>query len=296
MFNLPGHRGAITAITWRSDSELVASSSEDGTLKLWKAADGSALRSINANPGGCLSARFTHDGRIVTCGRDNKLQSWDVSGKNLLNLAFTGDLPNRVTFTDDGKKVIASDWQGKVTVWDAKTGKPVGELESYPLPVAERVQQAARKVADLKAELAKAAAAQAKAATDALTAQAAHTRAKTALAETKNRLAAAQAQEKQATQALALEPANADQKQRLAAVSTDLADLKPRSAALQKEFTLAAQQIAATTKKAAEAKSLHESTEAKLTAAIAAHAKWQAVPLAPKSATGKLSALDRSLR
>jgi mono/diheme cytochrome c family protein len=296
MFNLPGHRGAITAITWRSDSELVASSSEDGTLKLWKAADGSALRSINANPGGCLSARFTHDGRIVTCGRDNKLQSWDVSGKNLLNLAFTGDLPNRVTFTDDGKKVIASDWQGKVTVWDAKTGKPVGELESYPLPVAERVQQAARKVADLKAELAKAAAAQAKAATDALTAQAAHTRAKTALAETKNRLAAAQAQEKQATHALALEPANADQKQRLAAVSTDLADLKPRSAALQKEFTLAAQQIAATTKKAAEAKSLHESTEAKLTAAIAAHAKWQAVPLAPKSATGKLSALDRSLR
>jgi mono/diheme cytochrome c family protein len=86
MFNLPGHRGAITAITWRSDSELVASSSEDGTLKLWKASDGSALRSINANPGGSLSARFTHDGRIVTCGRDNKVQIWDVSGKNLLNL------------------------------------------------------------------------------------------------------------------------------------------------------------------------------------------------------------------
>ena len=296
MFNLPGHRGAITAITWRSDSELVASSSEDGTLKLWKASDGSALRSINANPGGSLAARFTHDGRIVTCGRDNKVQIWDVSGKNLLNLAFTGDLPNRVTFTDDGKKVIGSDWQGQVTVWDAKTGKPIGELESYPLPVAERVQQAARKVADLKIELAKAAAAQVKSATDAQTAQATHTRAKTALAEIKKRLAAAQSQEKQTTQALAQTPSTADSKQRLTAASAEITELRQRSAALQKEFALTAQQIAATAKKAAEAKAQHETTQAKLTAAIAAHAKWQAVPPPPKSATGKLSSLDRNPR
>lgn len=296
MFNLPGHRGAITAVTWRSDSELFASSSEDGTLKLWKASDGSALRSINANPGGSLSARFTHDGRIVTCGRDNKVQIWDVSGKNLLNLAFTGDLPNRVTFTDDGKKVIGSDWQGKVTVWDAKTGKPVGELESYPPSISERVQLAAQKVAALKQELSAAAANIAKAEASAKAAAEAENRAKTAVADGKTRLSTEAAAVKKATAALAQDSAAEPLKQQLADANARLTAAKTQSAALQKTLTSATQQVAAATKKLTEAKGAHDALTAKLTAAVASHAKWQAVPPTPKSTTGKLTSVDRPAR
>ena len=159
MFSLPGHRGAITALTWRSDSAMLLSASEDGTLKLWKSADGSALRSIVAHAGGALSARFTPDGRVVSSGRDNKVQIWDTTGKNTLTLPFAGDLPNRVTFSDDGAKVIASDWNGKVFVWDAKTGKALGELDANPPPLAERVRQITGRLAALQADATKAAAA-----------------------------------------------------------------------------------------------------------------------------------------
>jgi hypothetical protein len=131
---------------------MVASASEDGTVKLWKASDGSSLRSIAAHPGGVLAARFGPDGRIVTAGRDNKVKIWDTSGKNLLTPEFKGDLPTRVTFTDDGK-VIGSDWTGKVFAWDAKTGKSVGELEATPPPLAERVKQDTIRMAQLQAEL-----------------------------------------------------------------------------------------------------------------------------------------------
>lgn len=153
LFSLPGHRGGITALTWRADSELVLSASEDGTMKLWKAGDGSALRSINAHPGGALAARFTHDGRIVSCGRDNSVKVWDTTGRTLATPAFKGDLPSRVTFSDDGRKVIGSDWQGAVFVWDAKSGKPLGELDSQPPPLAERLKQAAERVVRLQREL-----------------------------------------------------------------------------------------------------------------------------------------------
>lgn len=132
LFTLVGHKAAITAITWRGDSEMVLSASEDGTLKLWKASDGSALRNIPAHPGGALAAKFAHDGRIVSTGRDNKIQVWEVTGKNVRALPFKGELPNRVAFTEDNAKVIASDWQGRVFVWDVKTGKQVGELDAYP--------------------------------------------------------------------------------------------------------------------------------------------------------------------
>ncbi|MBI5766416.1 MAG: hypothetical protein HZA93_01370 [Verrucomicrobia bacterium] len=153
VFTLPGHRGAVTAISWRDDSEMFVSAGEDGALKLWKAADGSALRSVNAHPGGALAARFAHDGRIVSSGRDNKVVIWDVSGRNLQSLAFSGDLPNRVTFTDDGRLVLGSDWQGKVYVWETKTGKVTGQLDANPPSLAERVRQGALRLVALQQEL-----------------------------------------------------------------------------------------------------------------------------------------------
>jgi WD40 repeat protein len=152
LFALNGHKAAITAITWRGDSEMVLSASEDGTMKLWKAADGSSLRSINGHSGGVLAARFGQDGRIVSCGRDNKVQIWETTGKNVKAMAFTGDLPTRVNFSDDGKKVIGSDWKGRVFVWDAVTGKALGELEANPPTLGERVKQWSDKVAAARKE------------------------------------------------------------------------------------------------------------------------------------------------
>lgn len=151
MFTLAGHKGAITAISWRDDSEMFVSASEDGTLKLWKARDGASLRSLNAHNGGVLAARFAHDDRIVSCGRDNKVQVWNTGGKNVATAAFTGDLPNRVAFADDGKRLVASDWQGRVFVFDAASGKALGELDAAPPPLAERVARDRKRVAELQA-------------------------------------------------------------------------------------------------------------------------------------------------
>ncbi len=168
MFTLNGHRGAITALSWRADSQMLLSASEDGTLKLWKPGDGTLLRNIAAHNGGALAARFSSDGRIVSSGRDNRVQLWEVSGRAVRSLAFPGELPNRVTFSDDAAKVIASDWQGRVLVWETATGKSLGELDSTPPPLATRVQQAERALAALEQKLTAATAALAAAETQAL--------------------------------------------------------------------------------------------------------------------------------
>ncbi len=266
MFSLPGHKGAITAITWRSDSAMVLSASEDGTLKLWKSTDGSALRSITAHNGGALAARFTHDGRIVSSGRDNKVQIWDTSGKNVLSLPFTGDLPNRVTFSDDGGKVIASDWNGKVFVWDAKGGKALGELDANPPPLAERVQQISGRIAALQAAAVKATAALPNLEIDASVAQ-------VSLDETKKKLTEAKVQVAQAT-------------------AEETKPLQAKIAELEKQIAKLAPQAAAAVKKATEAKTLADDTTAKLAAAKTSLTRWQAVLQNTKATTtaGKVSA------
>lgn len=289
MFTLPGHKGAITAITWRGDSEMFGSASEDGTLKLWKASDGSALRSINANPGGALAARFTHDGRIVTCGRDNKVQLWETSGKNLGALPFNGDLPNRVTFSDDGKKVIGSDWKGKVFVWDVKTSKSIGELEANPPTLAERVQMGGQRVVALRAELEKADANVAKLETESAAALAAIEKTKQSIAESKTQLAASETESKQAAAALAKDAANEALKKQVTDATEKAKGLTQRIAAQQKGIGALTQQAAAATKKVAEAKTLQTEAKAKLATATASHAKWQAAQKSAKPTTGKVS-------
>src|SRR5205085_10372858 len=69
-FALRGHTAAVTGLSWRMDSNILATASEDATVRLWEMANGTQARSWNAHGGGCESARFTHDGRLVTCGRE----------------------------------------------------------------------------------------------------------------------------------------------------------------------------------------------------------------------------------
>lgn len=293
LFNLPGHKGAITALTWRRDSEMVVSASEDGTLKLWKATDGAALKNIPAHPGGVLSASFAPDGRVVSCGRDNKVQIWDLAGKNLATPAFKGDLPNRVTFNDDGTKVVGSDWTGKVFVWNAKSGQSLGELEANPPTLNERVRRDVQRIAALAAQSAAAQTKQLKLETDAALAN-------ERLARVTQDLASSQALVAAST--VAVRPA--------IVAPPDVADSPPPPAPhpgeeaqrlktaveeLKKQLATRTKQAAALTKDLAIAKSACDEATAKLRAAESSLVKWQAAQQNAKSstATGKEPKLSR---
>jgi WD40 repeat protein len=155
-YQLNGHRGAITAVSWRPDSDAVVTASEDGTMKLWEMHEGKQVRSWTAHNGGVLSAGFTHDGRIVSCGRDNQITIWDAGGNRQRSFEFAGDLPVRARFSHDGAKVFATSWSGKIGAWHAADGGFLGELSPNPPALAGRIELARK---ELELQLAKNAAA-----------------------------------------------------------------------------------------------------------------------------------------
>ena len=173
LFTLPGHRSAVTALSWRDDSKILASASEDGNLRWWETAEGKQAKTWAAHSGGVLSVAYTHDGKLVSCGRDNQVTSWNAEGNKIKSYAFEGELPLRAVFSQDGERVIATDFAGRVAVWNTKEAKRLGALESNPLPIAERLAQAEKRLAELQkqakepnSELKKAEAALAKAKAD----------------------------------------------------------------------------------------------------------------------------------
>ena len=138
LFTLAGHKASVTALSWRDDSKLLASSSEDGSVKLWEMQEGKQVKSWNAHAPGVLSVSYSHEGRLVSCGRDGQVVVWEASGNRLRKMDYAGELPLRVVFTDDGKRVVTTDFKGEVAVWNVADGKRAGGLEPRGVSFAGR--------------------------------------------------------------------------------------------------------------------------------------------------------------
>ena len=145
-FALRGHTAAITSLSWRMDSNVMASLSEDTTLRLWEMENGNAIKSWGAHGGGGQSVQYTHDNRLVSCGRDRVVKVWDQNGAQQRAFEALPDVAVRCCFTHDGGRVVAGDWTGGVLVGDAKDGRTVGNLLANPPTAAERLEAAIKDV------------------------------------------------------------------------------------------------------------------------------------------------------
>jgi hypothetical protein len=151
LFTTAGHKGAVTSLSWRSDSKLIASSSEDGTVKLWESAEGKQAKTWNAHNGGALCVAYSREGKLVSCGRDGSVATWNAEGVKQKSFEFSGEMTLRCAWSEDNSRIIASDFAGNVAIWDAKSGKRLGELDSNPRPLADRIAAVQARVAGLRA-------------------------------------------------------------------------------------------------------------------------------------------------
>lgn len=150
-----GHKSAVHSLSWRSDSKVLASVSEDSSAKIWEMQEGKQVKTWNPHAGGALSLSYTHDGRIITSGRDNAVTAWSADGTKLKSYEFTNELPVRAIFTHDGARVVAADWTGRVTVWDGKSGKTVGQIAANPPTLSEQVATTQARLSELQSGTAK---------------------------------------------------------------------------------------------------------------------------------------------
>ncbi|MFM8413611.1 MAG: c-type cytochrome domain-containing protein [Planctomycetota bacterium] len=148
---LKGHAEAITAVAWRPDGKVVASVSEDGSLRLWDAKEAKQIKTWEAHPGGAAWAAWLADGRLVTTGRDKKAKLWKADGGLERELGPLADIGTRVAVTSDAAKVFAGDWAGGVTAFAAADGKPVGQLDTNPPKLEERLAVAAKALSEVAA-------------------------------------------------------------------------------------------------------------------------------------------------
>lgn len=125
---LRGHTGAVRRAVFSPDGMRIATASADGTAKIWDAASGNELLTLQASSKGWVdSVAFSSDGKLLaTAGDDKTARIWDsVTGKELLTLKGHLDWVSGVAFNPDGSILASSSADGAIKVWDVHTGKEV---------------------------------------------------------------------------------------------------------------------------------------------------------------------------
>jgi WD40 repeat protein len=111
---------AIKSLAFRPDGKVLASGSQDKTIRLWDVATAKSIATLKAHSGSVESVTFSPDGKTLASASDDKtIRLWDVaSGKCIATLTAHSAAVTSIAFSPDGKTLASASYDATIRLWD----------------------------------------------------------------------------------------------------------------------------------------------------------------------------------
>ncbi|RSL62260.1 hypothetical protein CEP53_004824 [Fusarium sp. AF-6] len=130
---LEGHRNMVFDAVFSPDSRLLASASDDATVRIWEADTGEHLQTLEGHDSSVYSVAFSHDSKfLASASKDCTVRLWSVQTGDQLK-TFTGhnNTVRTVVFSPDSRTLISGSDDSYVRVWSVETATAIHTLEGH---------------------------------------------------------------------------------------------------------------------------------------------------------------------
>ncbi|MGK7923064.1 MAG: caspase family protein [Trichodesmium sp.] len=127
---LAEHRQPVNSISLSKDGEMIASASDDNTIKLWTNY-GTEIATLPEHQGAVYSLSMSNNGKFLASGsEDGTVKLWSREGKILATMNEHQGAVNSVSFSPDGKTLASGSSDGMIKFWNLQ-GQQLKSIKAH---------------------------------------------------------------------------------------------------------------------------------------------------------------------
>ncbi|MEU3454694.1 NB-ARC domain-containing protein [Micromonospora sp. NPDC006766] len=132
-----GHSGGVTGCVFSPDQTLLATASDDATVRIWRVADGQQQRVLRGHSGGVWDCAFSPDlTMLASASTDRTVRVWHPgTGEPLATLYGHTDWVRSCAFSPDGTILASTSADGTVRLWRVTDWSPMATLRGHTAEV-----------------------------------------------------------------------------------------------------------------------------------------------------------------
>ncbi|MDJ0557080.1 MAG: caspase family protein, partial [Microcoleaceae cyanobacterium MO_207.B10] len=127
---LAEHEQPVNSISFSPDGDLIASASDDSTIKLWTSY-GEEVDTLKGHGGAVYSVSFSPNGNVLASASDDgTVKLWSRNGKQITTITGHQGAVNSVSFSPDGQAFASGGVDGTIKLWNLQ-GKEIASIKAH---------------------------------------------------------------------------------------------------------------------------------------------------------------------
>lgn len=137
---LEGHGNGISDLSYGPEGKYIASSSYDGTVRLWSALSGMPVLTLEGHENFVSGLAFSRrTSLLASTSFDKTVRLWRKRAVELPQLVGHTEAIHSLAYSPDGTRIASGGWDRTVRIWDAAGGRQLHALRGHASIVTEVV-------------------------------------------------------------------------------------------------------------------------------------------------------------